>query len=58
MMQDLEWGVVPTWQSEPNLPQADNIRINDMGPVKRAAGAFAKSNRCLYPGFGILRVHR
>ena len=37
MMQDLEWGV-PTRQSEPDLPRADDIRINDRGPVMRAVG--------------------
>jgi putative SOS response-associated peptidase YedK len=37
MMQALELGI-PTQQSELDLPQADNIKINDMGPVMRAAG--------------------
>ncbi len=37
MMQALELGV-PTQQIELDLPQADNIKINDMGPVMRAAG--------------------
>lgn len=37
MMQKLELGI-PTQQSELDLPQADDIRINDMGPVMRAAG--------------------
>jgi putative SOS response-associated peptidase YedK len=37
MMQALELGV-PTQQSELDLPQADDIKINDMGPVMRAAG--------------------
>jgi putative SOS response-associated peptidase YedK len=37
MMQELELGI-PTNQSELNLPQADDIRINDIGPVMRAAG--------------------
>jgi putative SOS response-associated peptidase YedK len=36
MMQDLELGM-PTQQSELDLPQADDIRINDLGPVMRAA---------------------
>ena len=37
MMQALELGM-PTDQSERDLPQADDIRINDLGPVMRAAG--------------------
>ncbi|MBR1041144.1 SOS response-associated peptidase family protein [Bradyrhizobium viridifuturi] len=37
MMQALELGV-PTLQSERDLPIADDIRINDLGPVMRAAG--------------------
>jgi putative SOS response-associated peptidase YedK len=37
MMQALELGI-PTEQSEADLPQADDIRINDIGPVMRAAG--------------------
>src|SRR5450631_1798884 len=37
MMQLLEWGV-PARQSEADLPQADDIRITDPGPVMRAAG--------------------
>ena len=37
MMQALELGV-PTQQSETDLPQADHIRINDIGPVMRAIG--------------------
>jgi putative SOS response-associated peptidase YedK len=36
-MQDLALGI-PTQQSELDLPQADDIRINDLGPVMRAAG--------------------
>lgn len=35
MMQELELGI-PTQQSELDLPQSDEIRINDMGPVMRA----------------------
>jgi putative SOS response-associated peptidase YedK len=35
MMQELELGI-PTQQSELDLPQSDEIRINDMGPVIRA----------------------
>ena len=35
--QALELGI-PTQQSELDLPQADDIRINDIGPVMRAAG--------------------
>jgi putative SOS response-associated peptidase YedK len=37
MMQALELGV-PTQQSELDLPQADHIRIGDIGPVMRASG--------------------
>ena len=37
MMQALELGV-PTQQSETDLPQADHIKINDIGPVMRASG--------------------
>lgn len=37
MMQALELGV-PTQQSELDLPESDDIRINDMAPVMRAAG--------------------
>lgn len=37
MMQALALGT-PTDQSERDLPQADDIRINDVGPVMRAAG--------------------
>ncbi len=37
MMQALELGI-PTQQSELDLSQADDIRINDMGPVVRVAG--------------------
>ena len=37
MMQAAEMGI-PTQQSELDLPQADDIRINDSGPVMRAAG--------------------
>jgi len=37
MMQALALGT-PTDQSERDLPQADDIRINDLGPVMRAAG--------------------
>ena len=37
MMQALELGI-PTQQSALDLPQADDIRINDKGPVMRAAG--------------------
>ena len=36
-MQQLELGL-PTGQSEPDLPQADDIRVNDGGPVMRVAG--------------------
>jgi putative SOS response-associated peptidase YedK len=38
MMQALELGI-PSRQSEHDLPQADDIRINDIGPVMRAAGS-------------------
>lgn len=37
MMQALDLGI-PTQQTELDLPQADDVRINDMGPVMRAAG--------------------
>jgi putative SOS response-associated peptidase YedK len=37
MMQALELGV-PTQQSELDLPESDDVRINDMAPVIRAAG--------------------
>jgi putative SOS response-associated peptidase YedK len=37
MMQAAELGI-PTQQSELDLPQAGDIRINDAGPVMRAAG--------------------
>jgi putative SOS response-associated peptidase YedK len=37
MMQALELRI-PSRQSELDLPQADDIRINDTGPVMRAAG--------------------
>src|ERR1700712_1915343 len=37
MMQKAELGI-PTRQSQKDLPAADDIRINDTGPVMRAAG--------------------
>jgi putative SOS response-associated peptidase YedK len=37
MMQELELGI-PTQQTEVDLPQSDDIRINELGPVMRAAG--------------------
>jgi putative SOS response-associated peptidase YedK len=37
MMQALELGI-PTQQSGRDLPQADDIKINDMAPVMRVAG--------------------
>jgi putative SOS response-associated peptidase YedK len=37
MMQALELGI-PTQQSELDLPENDDVRINDMAPVMRAAG--------------------
>jgi putative SOS response-associated peptidase YedK len=37
MMQELELGI-PTTQTEVDLPQSDDIRINELGPVMRAAG--------------------
>ena len=37
MMQALELGI-PTQQTELDLPQADDFRINDLAPVMRAAG--------------------
>ena len=36
-MQQLELGI-PTEQSEADLPQADDIRVNEIGPVMRVAG--------------------
>ena len=36
-MQQLELGI-PTHQSERDLPQADDIRVNDVGPVMRPTG--------------------
>src|SRR5580704_1874726 len=37
MMEALELGI-PSPQSERDLPQADDIRINDTGPVMRSTG--------------------
>src|ERR1700759_4970821 len=37
LMQALDLAI-PSQQSELDLPQADDIRINDLGPVMRAAG--------------------
>ena len=37
MMQAAELGI-PTHQNELDLPGADDIRINDVAPVTRAAG--------------------
>jgi putative SOS response-associated peptidase YedK len=37
MMQALKLGI-PTHQNELDLPQADDIRVNDMAPVMRPAG--------------------
>jgi putative SOS response-associated peptidase YedK len=37
MMQSLDLGL-PEHQSEDDLPQADDIRIGDLGPVMRASG--------------------
>jgi putative SOS response-associated peptidase YedK len=36
-MQQLELGI-PTKQNEGDLPQAEDIRVNEIGPVMRAAG--------------------
>jgi putative SOS response-associated peptidase YedK len=36
-MQAAELGI-PSQQSQLDLPQADDIRINDLGPVMRASG--------------------
>jgi putative SOS response-associated peptidase YedK len=41
MMQALELGI-PTHQSELDLPQSDDIRINQMGPVMRAAADYSE----------------
>lgn len=37
MMQNLELGI-PSQQSELDLPESDDIKINDVGPVMRVAG--------------------
>jgi hypothetical protein len=37
MLQALELAI-PAPQSEADLPQADDVRINDIGPVMRAVG--------------------
>jgi hypothetical protein len=37
MMQDLELGI-PLHQTELDLPQSDDIKIGDMGPVMSSAG--------------------
>jgi hypothetical protein len=37
MMQALELGI-PTQQTDLDMPQADHIRINDIGPVMQASG--------------------
>ncbi|MBB3147640.1 hypothetical protein FHS21_004064 [Phyllobacterium trifolii] len=39
MMRRLELGI-PAHQSELDLPQADDIRVNDMAPVMRATGDY------------------
>jgi putative SOS response-associated peptidase YedK len=36
LMQDLALGIIPTRQSQLDLPRADDVRINDLGPVMRA----------------------
>lgn len=41
MMQALELGI-PTQQSELDLPESDEIRINDLAPVVRASGRGAE----------------
>jgi hypothetical protein len=51
LMQALELGI-PTEQSELDLPQADDIKINDTGPVMRPAMAsslsrWVSASRCL-----------
>jgi hypothetical protein len=45
MMQALELAI-PAGQSEFDLPHADDVRINDIGPVMRAAGDEMNSWRC------------
>ena len=45
MMQELELGIAPH-QSELDLPQADDIRIGDLGPVMRAIGQHVELARC------------
>ena len=37
MMQAMEFGI-PTQRTELDLPMADDIKINDLGPVMRAVG--------------------
>lgn len=43
MMQALELGM-PERQSKADLPQADDIRIGDLGPVMRASGNRTHAN--------------
>ena len=43
-MQILEVGI-PTQQSEIDLPQADDIKINDMAPVMCASGDLVEVSR-------------
>jgi putative SOS response-associated peptidase YedK len=53
MMQMLEVGI-PTQQSESDLPQADDIKINDVAPVMRASGNLVElvSMNCSFPPSG------
>lgn len=44
MMQMLEVGI-PTQQCEIDLPQADDIKINDMAPVMRASAISSNLSR-------------
>ncbi len=44
MMQSLELNM-PAHQSELDLPQADDVKINDMAPVMRAAGDYIELSR-------------
>ena len=51
MMQDLALGI-PTQQTDLDLPQADDLKITDRGPVfnfRSEGRSFASSNRCIIP---------
>lgn len=44
MLQDLELGI-PTRQTELDLSEADDIRLNDVGPMMRASRVFPARSR-------------